>query len=98
MEKEKDPRIITPIPTALLEAIDDFRFEKRLASRAEAIRHLIKRGLDAAGQESDGRSKPGATLDESGPPDASEKTAEPEGRAAPEEPSPKKPRRDKSPR
>lgn len=47
MEKEKDPRIITPIPRELLQAIDDYRFEQRLASRAEAIRKLIQIGLDS---------------------------------------------------
>lgn len=44
----KDPRIITPLPRALLKAIDDFRFNKRLASRSEAIRQLIALGLEAA--------------------------------------------------
>jgi hypothetical protein len=31
----------------LIEQIDDFRFERRLLSRAEAIRQLIKAGLKA---------------------------------------------------
>jgi metal-responsive CopG/Arc/MetJ family transcriptional regulator len=45
MENEKDPRIITPIPKELLARIDDYRFDERLPSRAEAIRRLIEVGL-----------------------------------------------------
>jgi metal-responsive CopG/Arc/MetJ family transcriptional regulator len=48
---EKDPRVITPMPPALLRAIDDFRFSRRLASRSEAIRQLIALGLAAAQQK-----------------------------------------------
>jgi len=48
MVDEKDPRIITPIPKALLARIDDYRFEKRLPSRSEAIRQLIEAGLGKA--------------------------------------------------
>lgn len=51
MTEEKDPRIITPMPHALVEAIDDYRFKNRLASRAEAIRTLIMLGLQAAKTE-----------------------------------------------
>jgi metal-responsive CopG/Arc/MetJ family transcriptional regulator len=35
----------------LICAIDDFRFDKRLASRSEAIRRLIELGLKAAERE-----------------------------------------------
>lgn len=45
MDDKDTPRIITPIPRELLRAIDDFRFSKRLPSRAEAIRQLIEMGL-----------------------------------------------------
>jgi hypothetical protein len=45
---EKDPRVILPIPRELLRRVDDFRFDNRLNSRAEAIRLLLQRGLDAA--------------------------------------------------
>lgn len=45
---DKDPRVITPIPQSLLTAIDDFRFNNRLASRSETIRQLIALGLEAA--------------------------------------------------
>jgi metal-responsive CopG/Arc/MetJ family transcriptional regulator len=44
---EPDPRVILPIPKPLLAQIDDFRWQNRIPSRAEAIRELIKRGLKA---------------------------------------------------
>ena len=50
MAEEKDPRVITPIPRALLARVDDYRFSERLPSRAEAIRQLIELGLKAAGE------------------------------------------------
>ena len=34
-----------------LKAIDDFRFHRRMPSRAAAIRELLRRGLTAAGFE-----------------------------------------------
>ena len=34
---------------AELEAVDDFRFKKRMPSRASAVRELLKRGLAAEG-------------------------------------------------
>lgn len=51
MADEKDPRIITPMPQVLVEAIDDYRFANRCASRSETIRRLIELGLDAAKQK-----------------------------------------------
>lgn len=48
MDAEKHPRIITPMPPDLVAAIDDYKFAKRLDSRAEAIRRLIQLGLEAA--------------------------------------------------
>jgi metal-responsive CopG/Arc/MetJ family transcriptional regulator len=45
MAEDKDPRIITPMPQALVDKIDDYRFKNRMASRAEAIRQLIEKGL-----------------------------------------------------
>jgi metal-responsive CopG/Arc/MetJ family transcriptional regulator len=45
--KEPDPRIIIPIPPKLLQQIDDFRWQNRIPSRAEAIRLLVKEGLKA---------------------------------------------------
>ena len=35
-----------------LTALDDFRFKKRMPSRAAAVRELLKRGLTAEGFES----------------------------------------------
>jgi hypothetical protein len=41
-----------------LEALDNWRFQKRMPSRAAAVRELLKRGLSAEGFElADGRSK-----------------------------------------
>jgi metal-responsive CopG/Arc/MetJ family transcriptional regulator len=37
-----------PTSRSLVERIDDFRFERRLSSRAEAIRELIEAGLQRA--------------------------------------------------
>jgi metal-responsive CopG/Arc/MetJ family transcriptional regulator len=49
MEHEQPmQRIITPMPAELVAAIDDYRFENRLASRSEAVRELIKNGLQRA--------------------------------------------------
>lgn len=47
MVDEKDPRVITPMPQALLDVIDDFRFSNRIPSRAEAIRKLVREALAA---------------------------------------------------
>ncbi|MDB5429869.1 MAG: hypothetical protein JWP35_985 [Caulobacter sp.] len=41
-----------------LAAVDDWRFDKRMPSRAAAVRELLKRGLAAEGfMIADGRSK-----------------------------------------
>ena len=45
--KDPDPRIIIPIPRALLAQIDEYRWANRLPSRAEAIRQLVQKGLQA---------------------------------------------------
>jgi hypothetical protein len=47
MDEQNSERIITPMTKSLVAAIDDYRFANRLASRAEAVRTLIQRGLDA---------------------------------------------------
>jgi metal-responsive CopG/Arc/MetJ family transcriptional regulator len=44
-------RIFTRMPRKLVERIDDFRFSRRIPSRAEAIRRLIEDGLKANGFE-----------------------------------------------
>jgi len=48
MNEPNSERIITPMPQSLVQAIDDFRFNQRAPSRAEAIRRLIELGLEAA--------------------------------------------------
>jgi metal-responsive CopG/Arc/MetJ family transcriptional regulator len=48
MDEANTERIITPMSKSLVEAIDDFRFSNRVASRSEAIRQLIAMGLEAA--------------------------------------------------
>jgi metal-responsive CopG/Arc/MetJ family transcriptional regulator len=48
MDEANTERIITPMAKSLVEAIDDFRFANRVASRSEAIRQLIAMGLEAA--------------------------------------------------
>lgn len=45
MDEEKSERIITPMPPSLLKRIDDYRFEKRIASRSETIRQLLEKAL-----------------------------------------------------
>jgi len=44
-------RIIIPMAESLVKAIDDYRFTARRPSRADAIRHLIELGLEAAKRE-----------------------------------------------
>ena len=43
----RPPARVTTIslPRSLVEQIDEFRFERRLASRTEAIRQLVEAGL-----------------------------------------------------
>lgn len=48
MSEPNSERIITPMPPSLVQLIDDYRFKNRVASRAEAIRQLILKGLAAA--------------------------------------------------
>src|SRR5438128_1892299 len=47
MSKPDTERVITPMPTSLLEAIDDYRYGTRVPSRPEAIRRLLAAGLKA---------------------------------------------------
>jgi len=46
-------RKIVSLPAELAKAVDDFRFENRLRSEAEAIRILLEAGLAAKRQRSD---------------------------------------------
>ena len=50
MDEPNSERVITPMPKWLVQAIDDYRFSNRFPSRAEAIRELIRRGLEASGK------------------------------------------------
>jgi hypothetical protein len=40
-----------------LEALDDWRFQKRMPSRASAVRELLKRGLEAEGFSNAGQGR-----------------------------------------
>lgn len=54
---EKSVQKLVAMPREMADAIADFRFEHRLRSEAEAIRRLIKAGLNV------GRSGGGVTED-----------------------------------
>ncbi|SHI55540.1 hypothetical protein SAMN02745216_00139 [Desulfatibacillum alkenivorans DSM 16219] len=41
------PRILLTLDEDLLKRIDDYRFENRINTRSEAMRRLIKIGLEA---------------------------------------------------
>jgi hypothetical protein len=44
-ERERTERLQVVLSTEELAAIDEFRFENRLPSRAAAVRELMRRGL-----------------------------------------------------
>lgn len=48
---DRATRIIIPMLSTLLEAIDDWRYANRVPTRAEAVRRLIARGLADGGAE-----------------------------------------------
>jgi hypothetical protein len=48
MAEQIPERIMTPMVPSLVKAIDDYRYQHRIPSRAEAIRRLIELGLKAA--------------------------------------------------
>ncbi len=58
-----DPRVITPIPPDLLQAVEEFRYTNRLPSRAEAIRRLLEVGV---GQEQAKADPPALLCDQGG--------------------------------
>jgi metal-responsive CopG/Arc/MetJ family transcriptional regulator len=41
-------RVVTPMRRKLLERIEDFRYARRIPSRAEAVRQLVEAGLREA--------------------------------------------------
>lgn len=47
MSEDKSERIIIPMSASLVRRIDDHRFDKRIASRAEAVRQLLEKALNA---------------------------------------------------
>jgi hypothetical protein len=57
-ELSRGERLQIMLTDSELQALDDWRFEKRMPSRAAAIRELLKRGLAAEGFDvADGSSK-----------------------------------------
>jgi hypothetical protein len=54
IDEPKDVRLPIMVSRSEAEAIDEFRFQNRISTRAEAIRRLIKLGL-AAGNQVDER-------------------------------------------
>jgi metal-responsive CopG/Arc/MetJ family transcriptional regulator len=42
------PRFLVHLPKDVQEAVEDFRFSRRMESRSAAIRELIKLGLEVA--------------------------------------------------
>ena len=49
MAKERGERLQIMLSAEELVALDDFRFKRRMPSRASAVRELLKRGLAAEG-------------------------------------------------
>lgn len=48
-DETRDERLQVMLSPEELTALDDFRFKKRMPSRAAAVRELLKRGLAAEG-------------------------------------------------
>ena len=51
MASKKTVRVHIALEPSELEAIENFRFENRMQTRAAAIRELIKRGLSASNEQ-----------------------------------------------
>jgi len=49
MERSRAERLQIMLDPEELVAVDDFRYKKRMPSRAAAVRELLKRGLAAEG-------------------------------------------------
>jgi metal-responsive CopG/Arc/MetJ family transcriptional regulator len=48
VKKRQEPeRVAIPMPAELIAQIDEYRWANRLPSRAEAIRQLVREGLQA---------------------------------------------------
>jgi len=50
-KRARTERLQVTLPTDELAAIDEFRFQARMPSRAAAIRELLKRGLASADED-----------------------------------------------
>lgn len=46
IDKTKNTQVLVTFPHDLLEEIEDYRFKNRVENRSEAIRELIKKGLE----------------------------------------------------
>ena len=46
-KETRDKRVIIPLSQAEVDAIDDWRFANRMPSRAEAIREMLRRLIEA---------------------------------------------------
>jgi hypothetical protein len=54
MYRDREERLQIMLSRGELKAIDDWRFERRMPSRAAAIRELLRRGLFSEGFETAG--------------------------------------------
>lgn len=46
IDKDKNTQVLLTISKELLDQVEDFQFKNRIASRSEALRELIRRGLE----------------------------------------------------
>ena len=46
INKEEKTNVLILIPNDLLKKIEDYQFDNRISNRSEAIRELIKKGLE----------------------------------------------------
>jgi hypothetical protein len=68
-ESSRDNRLQIMLSTEEWKALDDWRFAKRMPSRAAAIRELLRRGLDAEGfklADGSAKSQDFGVIDQSG--------------------------------
>lgn len=54
ISRERGERLQIMLAPEELAALDDFRFKNRMPSRASAIREILRRGLDAVGEQAGG--------------------------------------------
>lgn len=50
-ERERGERLQIMLSPEELRTLDDFRFKNRMPSRASAIREILRRGLEVAGEQ-----------------------------------------------